>query len=266
MHTLHTYPQIWLLVYAYRMPYNGVYMKKNDTRIPPQSIESEQAVLGAIMMRPGSLYDIDDIMTLELFYADKHRVIYEAMLDLNKRGDPIDLLTLTNVLREQKRLEHVGGAAYLTDLVNKVPSTTNVRHYAEIVYKKAMLRGLIEAADDISQIGFDESDQPVDDVLDTAEKRIFSVTQVSKGQKFVSIKQTLKETWKVLRNFKEKVVDFAVFRLGSNNSMHLPQDYKSLILSFSLLDQVWVRPHSHSILPVTQQCEKMSLSAYSHWK
>ena len=60
-------PQIWLLVYAYRMPYNGVYMKKNDTRIPPQSIESEQAVLGAIMMRPGSLYDIDDIMTLELF-------------------------------------------------------------------------------------------------------------------------------------------------------------------------------------------------------
>lgn len=195
MHTLHTYPQIWLLVYEYRMPYNGVYMKKNDTRIPPQSIESEQAVLGAIMMRPGSLYDIDDIMTLELFYADKHRVIYEAMIDLNKRGDPIDLLTLTNVLREQKRLERVGGAAYLTDLVNKVPSTTNVRHYAEIVYKKAMLRGLIEAADDISQIGFDESDQPVDDVLDTAEKRIFSVTQVSKGQKFVSIKQTLKETW-----------------------------------------------------------------------
>jgi len=120
--------------------------KQNNLRIPPQSIESEQAVLGSIMLRKDAMHEVEDMITSESFYVEKHKKIFQAMLDLSVKNEPIDMLSLSTKLGEQKLLEQVGGNQYLAEIVNVVPSSTNVKHYADIVQKKYVLRSLIEAA------------------------------------------------------------------------------------------------------------------------
>ncbi len=176
---------------------------QKSVRIPPQSIESEQAVLGSIMLRPQALQDVVDVIGVDSFYADKHKIIFRAMLELSSKSEPIDMLSLSHKLKEKKEIERVGGNAYLTELVNCVPSSTNARHYAEIVSKKHILRSLIDAADYISELSFSEGDEEIDNLMDSAEKKIFGITSAPKGQKFVSIKQTLKETWEELEKLQE---------------------------------------------------------------
>src|SRR3989338_7912052 len=142
---------------------------KNNLRIPPQSIESERAVLGSVMLRKDAIHEVEDVLTPDSFYAEKHKIIWSAMLDLSARSEPIDLLSLSQKLKEQKNLERVGGNSYLAEIVNEVPSSTNARHYADIVQKKYVLRSLIEAADYVSELAFEEGDEPIADVLDHAE-------------------------------------------------------------------------------------------------
>ena len=102
-------------------------------RIPPQNIDSEKALLGSIMLRPEAINEVFDIVFPKYFYMDKHKTIYRAMLSLYSKGDPIDLLSLTTKLKEKKELSKMGGSSYLTELVDFVPSSTNVKHYAKIV-------------------------------------------------------------------------------------------------------------------------------------
>src|SRR3989344_6803661 len=112
-------------------------------RIPPQNIDSERALLGSIMIKPEAMFDIIDFITEESFYAEKHRLIYGTMLELHSKKEPIDLLSLSSRLKEKKLLEQIGGNSYLTELVNIVPSASNVKHYGQLVYKKHVLRRLI---------------------------------------------------------------------------------------------------------------------------
>lgn len=163
-------------------------------RIPPQNIDSEKALLGSIMLRPESLNDVLEIVDDSAFYADKHRVIYKMMLELFAKREPIDLLTLSSRLKEKKLLESIGGKSYLTELVNVVPSSSNVNYYAEIVRKKYVLRKLIEAADHISELGFKE-EHDVEILLDEAEKKIFGITSTPGNHKFVSMKDILGDAW-----------------------------------------------------------------------
>ncbi len=163
-------------------------------RIPPQNIDSEKALLGSIMLRPETIHDIIEIVEDSAFYAEKHRLIYKAMLELYHKHEPIDLLSLSSRLKEKKLLGGVGGSSYLTELVNIVPSSSNVNYYAEIVRRKFMLRRLIEAADYISELGFKE-DQDLEVLLDEAEKKIFSITSSPRGHRFVSMKEILGEAW-----------------------------------------------------------------------
>ncbi|MEI7777522.1 MAG: DnaB-like helicase N-terminal domain-containing protein, partial [bacterium] len=156
---------------------------KSPLRIPPQNIESEKALLGSIMLRPGSMHDITDIIKSDSFYAEKHRIIYSGMMDLFTKSNPIDLLSLSARLSEKNQLEQIGGSAYLTELINIVPSSANLIHYAEIVQKKQMLRNLIEASDFISSLGYGEAEE-LEEILDKAEKRIFEVTNFSGVHKF----------------------------------------------------------------------------------
>lgn len=172
-------------------------MSKN-LRIPPQSIDSERAILGSIMLRPGALGEIVDLITPEAFYSQKHSLIYETMLDLSLKSEPIDLVSLTHRLKEKKLIEKIGGSSYITELVNTVPSSTNIKHYADIVYKKFTLRSLVDAGEFISELAFNEGTEAIDEILDTAEKKIFAVTDNPKGQQFVSIKTTLSEAWERL--------------------------------------------------------------------
>ena len=166
----------------------------NRLRIPPQNLEAEMALLGSIMLRPEALFDIMDVVTPDSFYSEKHRVVFETMVELFAKHSPIDLLSVSTKLKEKGWLDQIGGNTYLTELVNVVPSSSNIGYYAEIVQKKYMMRRIIEASDHISQIGYDENKE-LEEIIDAAEKRLFEVTQSHSSHKFVSLKDELTEAW-----------------------------------------------------------------------
>ena len=167
---------------------------KKALRIPPQSIDAEMAFLGSVMLRPEVLYDVMDAVNSESFYSDKHRIIFEAMLELFRKSEPIDLLTLSAKLKEKDLLEKIGGSSYLSELVNSVPSSSNAEHYARIIQKKHLMRQLIEASEQVSVLGYDES-QDLEELLDNAEKAIFKVTNFSTLHKFVDMRTILGDAW-----------------------------------------------------------------------
>lgn len=168
--------------------------KSFSHRVPPQDIEAEKALLGSIMLRPEGLFEASDQITPESFYSNKHKMIYESMLELHSNGEPIDLISLSSKMKEKKSLESIGGASYLTELVNTVPSSSNLDHYVKIVHKKHILRRLIEAADYVSHVGYSE-DRELEHILDEAEKAVFNIGNSSTGKNFINIKETLEEAW-----------------------------------------------------------------------
>jgi replicative DNA helicase len=176
---------------------------KNNLRTPPQNIDSEKAVLGSIMLRKDAMSEVEDILTPDSFYSEKHKMIFQAMLDLSLKNEPIDALSLAIKLGEKKILGNIGGNQYLAEIVNSVPSSTNIKHYAQIVQKKYILRSLIEAADYVSELAFEENDEHMDDILDLAEKKIFGVVSSPKNQKFTSLKEALPEAWERLERLHE---------------------------------------------------------------
>ncbi len=166
-----------------------------DLHVPPQDLDSEKAVLASIMLRPEALYEVDDLLISDVFYADKHKIIYGIMIDLHREGNPIDVITLTAKLENLKKLDAIGGRSYLTELVASVPTTSNARYYAESIYQKYTLRRLINASNTNISDAFSPGDRPVDEILDQAEKRIFDVASNTKGQKFIPLKDTLTGAW-----------------------------------------------------------------------
>ncbi len=171
--------------------------KGDHIRIPPQSIEAEQALLGSVCLRPEAIHEVTDIIRDEDFYSDKHRVIWRAMTELMAKGEPIDILSLSSKLKDRGELDRVGGASYLSELVQLVPSASNVRHYASIVQKKSMMRRMIEAGEHISHISFEEQGE-LEEIIDNAEKSLFDVTNSVGTHKFVELKDTLGEAWERL--------------------------------------------------------------------
>ena len=163
-------------------------------RIPPQNIEAERALLGSIMLRSDAIHDATDTIIADSFYVEKHRAVYRAMLDLMNAASPIDLLSVADRLKEVKELERIGGNAFLAEIVGSVPSSANLKYYAEIVQKKAMMRNLIEAAADITELGYDEA-QDIENLLDTADKRMNEVTSSPTMRKFIPMKDMLGEAW-----------------------------------------------------------------------
>src|SRR3989344_9391848 len=116
--------------------------KSRLLRTPPQNLDAERALLGAIMLKPETMHDVSVTVYPESFYADKHREIFRAILDTFSKGDPIDILTITTKLKGRELLERVGGASYITELVESVPAAGNGIYYAELVQNKSVLRGL----------------------------------------------------------------------------------------------------------------------------
>ncbi len=163
-------------------------------RLPPQNVEAEQSVLGSLMIDKNAIIKVADLITPADFYKDAHGKIFEAMLYLYEQHIPIDLLSLSNRLKETEQLERVGGHGYLASLANTVPTAANVTHYAKIVEKKSILRRLIDNASQIVSEAYDERSE-VDDVLDQAEQRIFSVSQKHIRQDFTSVKPILEEAF-----------------------------------------------------------------------
>lgn len=166
-------------------------------KLPPQNIEAEQSVLGCLMLDKDAIFQIADILKPADFYKPVHQFVYQAMLELYEKREPIDVLSLSNRLIEKKQLDEIGGHAYLTDLVNAVPTAAYVKFYADIISRKALLRRLIDSAAKITQSAYEESED-VEVILDKAEQRIFGVSQKYVRQDFISIKPMLAEAFERL--------------------------------------------------------------------
>ncbi|MGB9763165.1 MAG: replicative DNA helicase [Minisyncoccia bacterium] len=159
-------------------------------KLPPQNQEAEESVLGSIIIDNESLIKIADFLTPDDFYFPKHRYIYEAILELYTKNAPIDIVSLSNRLEEKNLLNEIGGASFLTSLVNKTPTSAHINYYANIVHQKKILRDLINASYKIAELGLDESSD-INEIMDRAEQIIFSISQKSVTQNFVSLKDEL---------------------------------------------------------------------------
>ncbi|RWZ54702.1 replicative DNA helicase [Halobacillus fulvus] len=159
-------------------------------RTPPHNIEAEQAVLGAIFLEPEAMSTAAEYLLPEDFYRASHQRIFEVMLTLSDKGEPIDLVTVTTALSNQKVLEEIGGVSYLSDVANSVPTAANISYYTKIVGEKSTLRGLIRTATNIVTSGYEEEDN-LEDVLNSAEKDILEVAQRKNSGAFKSIKDVL---------------------------------------------------------------------------
>lgn len=159
-------------------------------KTPPHNLESEQCVIGSIIMESETIIPVAEILDREDFYMDAHKVIYESMIELSNERKPIDIVTLSNRLKEKGYLDQVGGINYLTSTTNMIPTTSNVKVYAEIVKKNSILRKLISASNDIISMGYEASDN-LDDILNKAEKKIFDISQDRMSEDFKPISEVL---------------------------------------------------------------------------
>jgi len=159
-------------------------------KLPPQNIEAEESVLGAIMIDHDAIVKAADTLTPADFYLPAHGLIFESMLTLFERHEPIDLVSISHRLKEDGALERVGGAAYLSTLVERVPSSSHIAHYAALVKEKKTLRSLIETSAAMTEEAFNP-EKDVESILDDIEQRIFAISQGSVRQKFVAVKDEL---------------------------------------------------------------------------
>jgi replicative DNA helicase len=159
-------------------------------KIPPQSIEAEESLLSGILIDNNTLLDIIDIISPEDFYRSAHQKIFSGIVELFSKNEPVDLVTLTNALKERGNLEEIGGATYLATLVDTVPLAVNAKHYAKIVYDKASLRRLIERANEIAKKCFEDRGN-VDEIIDFAESSIFEISKNKHKQAFYPISEII---------------------------------------------------------------------------
>lgn len=172
-------------------------------RVPPQNIEAEQSVLGAILLENDAINKALEVLNIEDFYKEAHRKIFKRMCDLSEKNEAIDLVTITEILKKNNEIESIGGVSYLASLVNIVPTASNVRYHSKIVREKAALRNLINTATEIVSQGY-ENRQDVDDLLDQAERMIFEISEKRIKPSFISIKEIVKDTFEMIERLYEK--------------------------------------------------------------
>ena len=181
-------------------------MKDIDTslhRLPPQNLEAEQSILGGILLDNHALDSVLEILIHKDFYNESHRKIFATIVELSDRNEPIDLITLSNILKDKKQLDQVGGMAYLASLVDNVPSAANIAYYAKIVKEKAILRHLIGTATEILTKSYDTG-AAVDEVLDEAEHAIFEISENKIRPAFYPIKNIIKDSFKTIEKLFER--------------------------------------------------------------
>ncbi|BAL81720.1 putative replicative DNA helicase [Selenomonas ruminantium subsp. lactilytica TAM6421] len=163
-------------------------------RVPPQNIEAEQAVLGAMLIKKEAIIEVQEILQPDDFYRETHRIIYEAMVRLQNNDEAVDLVTLTEELRKTDMLDKVGGLGFITQLANIVGTAANVSYHAKIVKEKAELRNLINVATEIAGKAYEDSDE-VENIMDEAEKKILAVASRQGGGAFESMKNIVMRTF-----------------------------------------------------------------------
>jgi replicative DNA helicase len=164
-------------------------------KIPPQSMEAEMSFLGSVLIDKEALLKVADMIKPDDFYKSAHSKIFECVLELYDKNEPIDLLTLSNRLQEQGNLESIGGRAYLAELTNTVPTSSNVLNYAHIVHRKATRRRLLSASQEISRLSYQEEMEDIENILDEAQQHLFGVSQIYFKQSFTPIKGVLADAF-----------------------------------------------------------------------
>lgn len=159
-------------------------------RVPPQSKEAEQSVLGSMIIDKEAIYSAAELLADQDFYSTAHQKIYSAIISLSEKGEPVDLVTLSEELQRTQSLDEIGGRSYLVTLANAVPTAANIQYHSQIVREKSILRALIQAATGIVTRGFDAPSN-VDEFLDEAEQMIFEIGKRGKHQGFASLKDVL---------------------------------------------------------------------------
>ncbi len=170
-------------------------MNKN-LKLPPQDIDAEVSVLGSLMIDKFAVIKVTDILTSNDFYHPLHQVIFETIISLFEKGQPIDILTVSSELKKNKKFKDAGGSDYLAQLINSVPTAAHIEHYAHIVKEKSVRRDLIHASSQINEEAFEGID--FEDLLDDVEKKIFNISQKSRPQRFVLIKDELSSAYERL--------------------------------------------------------------------
>ncbi|MCR8851106.1 replicative DNA helicase [Rossellomorea sp. SC111] len=194
-------------------------------RVPPQNIEAEQAVLGAIFLEPSALTTTSEILIPEDFYRHSHQRIYNVMLNLGDGGKAVDLITVTEELAAAKELEDVGGVAYLSELAASVPTAANIEYYAKIVEEKSLLRRLIRTATDIASDGYAREDE-VDSLLSEAEKNIMEVAQRKNAGAFHNIKDVLVRTYDNIETLTNRKGDVTGISTGFADLDHMTAGFQ----------------------------------------
>lgn len=163
-------------------------------KVPPQNLEAEQSALGSLLIDKEAIYKVMDILSPDDFYKESHKIIYETMLEITSKHEPIDIISISNKLKEKKQLDAVGGQSYLSVLSNQVPTSSHINHYASIVQKKSTLRRILSAATELTTLGYDENTE-IESLLDRAERLIFNVSQKFHKHVFIPIKNLLEEAF-----------------------------------------------------------------------
>jgi len=165
-----------------------------NLKLPPQDIEAERSVLGALMLDKEAIIKVADLINPSDFYQPAHAKIFDAIFKLFEKGEPIDVLSVNKKLKDNNELNTVGGSSYLTEIINSVPTASHIAYYAKIIRQKKVLRELISASSEITDKVFGASGDP-EDLLDDIEQKFFSISQQSRPQNFVLIKDELKAAY-----------------------------------------------------------------------
>src|SRR5574340_6346 len=181
-------------------------MKESDVtldKLPPQNIEAEQSVLGAILLDNNALYTAFELITQDDFYKDSNKKIFIAMTELLEKNEPVDIITLTDHLRKKNNLESVGGTQYLTSLASMIPTSANVRFHSKIVREKSMVRGLLRSVTDIARNVY-ETEQDAEELIDYAEKTIFDLSEKRISPSFSVLKDVIKDSFQMIEQLYDK--------------------------------------------------------------
>ncbi|MGZ4440739.1 MAG: replicative DNA helicase [Gaiellaceae bacterium] len=181
-------------------------LPQSTAPVPPQNLEAEESVLGAMMLSPGAIGAVSEVLDAGDFYRESHAKIYRAALTLYAKGEPVDAITLVDELEERGEIEDVGGKARVHELAALVPATSNAAHYARIVHEMGTLRGLIRAGSEIQRLGYDRPGETTD-LVDRAEQLIFEIAQARVSSEFTHIEALLKESFERITQLYETGID-----------------------------------------------------------
>ncbi len=174
-----------------------------DFKTPPHDLEAEKSVIGSLMLDKNAIIKIADIISEEDFYSAEHQKIYSVVLELYEKSQPVDILTVSAKLKDRNQLSDIGGSAYLTELINFVPSATHITHYAQIIREKKVLRDLVSTSGDIFEQVFNSQENP-EFLLDQIEQKIFSIGQKVRNYFFIFLKDLLNPAWERILKAQER--------------------------------------------------------------